>query len=89
MSAYKFRAIAVNNIDVHGGGRSINVELDMDTPQAKAAFLTLAGDCRGSELSDWIFELGYHLTEIDPGPSDITDYTMRQGEMGSPDRRES
>ena len=68
MSNYKFRAIAVNNIEVHGGGRSINVELDMDTPQAKAAFLTLAGDCRLNELGDWMEELGYTIAEIDPGP---------------------
>ena len=65
MSAYKFRAIAVNNIDVHGGGRSINVELDMDTPQAKAAFLNLAGDTRGNELGEWMAELGYNITEIE------------------------
>lgn len=68
MSKYKFRAIAVTDIDAGHGGHFINVELDMDTPQAKAAFLNLAGDCRGDELSEWIFELGYHLTEIDPGP---------------------
>ena len=65
MSAYKFRAIAVNNIDVHGGGRSINVELDMDTPQAKAAFLPLAGDTRGNELGEWMAELGYNIAEIE------------------------
>ena len=70
MSAYKFRAIAVNNIDVHGGGRSINVELDMDTPQAKHAFLTLAGDTRGNELGEWMGELGYSITEFDPGPTE-------------------
>jgi hypothetical protein len=69
MSNYKFRAIAVNNIDVHGGGRSINVELDMDTPQAKAAFLTLAGDTRLNELGDWMEELGYTIAEIDPNPA--------------------
>lgn len=68
MSNYKFRAVAVNNIDVHGGGRSINVELDMDTPQAKAAFLTLAGDTRLNELGEWMFELGYNISKIDPGP---------------------
>ena len=84
MSAYKFRAIAVNNIDVHGGGRNINVELDMDTPQAKAAFLTLAGDTRLNELAEWMLELGYTITEIEE--ESITDYTMRQGEMGNPDR---
>ena len=65
MSAYKFRAIAVNNIDVHGGSRSINVELDMDTPQAKAAFLNLAGDTRGNELGEWMAELGYNIAEIE------------------------
>jgi hypothetical protein len=86
MSTYKFRAVAVENIDASSGGRFIYVTLDMDTPQAKEAFLNIAGDCRGSELTDWIFELGYHLTDIDPGPTDITDYTMRQGELGNPDR---
>jgi hypothetical protein len=50
---------------VHGGGRSINVELDMDTPQAKAAFLTLAGDCRLNELGEWMEELGYNIAEIE------------------------
>jgi len=69
MSKYKFRAIAVTDLDAGYGGRFINVELDMDTPHTKEAFLTLAGDCRGTELSDWIFELGYTITEIDPGPS--------------------
>ena len=66
MSSYKFRAVAINNVDVHGGGRSINVELDMDTPQAKAAFLTLAGDTRLNELGEWMEELGYNIAEIDP-----------------------
>jgi hypothetical protein len=85
MSEYRFRAEAVTDIEPFSGGRCLIVKLDMTTPQAKEAFLNLAGDCRGSELSDWMFEMGYHLTEVDPGP-DITDYTMRQGEMGSPDR---
>lgn len=87
MSAYKFRAVAINNVDVHGYGGSINVELEMDTPQAKQAFLTLAGDTRLNELGEWMLELGYEITEIDPEQSDITDYTMRQGELGNPDRR--
>ena len=65
MSNYKFRAVAINNVDVHGGGRSINVELDMDTPQAKHAFLTLAGDTRGDELGLWMAELGYTISEIE------------------------
>jgi hypothetical protein len=38
----------------------------MDTPQAKAAFLTLAGDCRLNELGEWMEELGYTIAEIDP-----------------------
>jgi len=86
VSKYKFTAEAITDVEPSSGGRAIYVELDLTTPQAKAAFLNLAGDCRGSELTDWIFELGYHLTDIDPGPTDITDYTMRQGELGNPDR---
>jgi hypothetical protein len=65
MSNYKFRAVAINNVDVHGGGRSINIELDMDTPQARAAFITLAGDCRLNELGEWMAELGYEIKEIE------------------------
>ena len=64
MSSYKFRAAAVNNIDC-GYGRWIHVELDMDTPQAKAAFLTLAGDTRLNELGEWMAELGYNISEIE------------------------
>ena len=65
MSIYKFRAGAVTNLDASYGGRSINVELDMDTPQAKHAFLTLAGDTRLNELGEWMAELGYTITEIE------------------------
>ena len=65
MSTYKFRAVAVNNIDASATGRCIYVELDMDTPQAKHAFLTLAGDTRGNELGEWMAELGYTISEIE------------------------
>ena len=65
MSSYKFRAIAVTDIDAGNGGRFINVELDMDTPQTKGAFLTIAGDCRGQELELWMAELGYSITQIE------------------------
>jgi hypothetical protein len=65
MSTYKFRAIAVTDIDAGNGGRFINVELDLDTPQAKSAFLTLVGDCRANELELWMAELGYSISEIE------------------------
>lgn len=65
MSKYKFRAIAVTDLDAGYGGRFINVVLDMDTPHVKEAFLALAGDCRGTELDEWMAELGYTITEIE------------------------
>lgn len=65
MSNYKFRAACVTNIDASATGRLIYVELDMDTPQAKDAFLTLAGDTRGGELGLWMAELGYTISEIE------------------------
>ena len=65
MSAYKFRALAVTDIEPSSSGRLLYVELDMDTPQAKHAFLTLAGDTRGDELGLWMAELGYTITEIE------------------------
>jgi len=65
MSAYKFRALAITDVEASSGGRFVHVELDMDTPQAKAAFLTLAGDTRGDELTMWMAELGYSITEIE------------------------
>lgn len=70
MSQYKFRAMAVENIDASSGGRFLYVTLDMDTPHVKAAFLTLAGDTRGNELGEWMGELGYSITEFDPGPTE-------------------
>lgn len=66
MSTYKFRAEAITDVEPCNGGRAIAVELDLTTPQAKEAFLTLAGDCRGDELGDWMEELGYTIAEIDP-----------------------
>jgi len=65
MSTYKFKAMAVTDIEPSYGGSHINVELDMDTPQAKAAFLNLAGDTRGNELGEWMAELGYNIAEIE------------------------
>ena len=65
MSSYKFRATAVENIDASSGGRWIYVTMDMDTPQAKLAFLELAGDTRGNELALWMAELGYTINEIE------------------------
>ena len=63
MSDYKFRALSVINIDILG--RSLEVRMDMDTPQAKHAFMTLAEDCRLNELGEWMAELGYTITEIE------------------------
>ena len=65
MSKYKFRAEAITDVEPCNGGRSISVELDLTTPQAKEAFINLAGDCRGDELTLWMYELGYGLTEIE------------------------
>jgi len=65
MSIYKFKAVAVTNIDASSGGRWIYVDLDMDTPQARDAFLKLAGDTRGDELTLWMAELGYNISEIE------------------------
>ena len=64
MSKYKFTAEAITDVEPSSGGRAIYVELDLTTPQAKAAFLNLAGDCRGSELFDWMYEMGYNIHEI-------------------------
>jgi hypothetical protein len=65
MSAYKFKADAIINVDASASGRFINVELDLTTPQAKHAFLLLAGDTRGNELGEWMAELGYEIKEIE------------------------
>lgn len=65
MSTYKFKAMAVTDIEPCYGGSHINVELDLTTPQAKEAFLNLAGDTRGNELGEWMAELGYTITEIE------------------------
>lgn len=65
MSVYKFRALEVAHIEASSGGSFVRVEMDMNTPQAKEAFLTLAGDCRGNELDLWMAELGYTITEIE------------------------
>jgi hypothetical protein len=65
MSKYKFRAEEVTSIYPSQGGRWVYVELDMSTPQAKDAFLTLAGDTRGDELTLWMAEFGYTITEIE------------------------
>jgi hypothetical protein len=65
MSKYKFRADELSNAYASQGGRWIYVEMDMTTPQAKDAFLTLAGDTRGDELTLWMAELGYTITEIE------------------------
>lgn len=65
MSKYKFKALEVTSIEASQGGRWVYVELDMDTPKAKDAFLTLAGDTRGNELALWMAELGYTITEIE------------------------
>jgi hypothetical protein len=64
MSAYKFRANEINNV-YSSGHHFVYVELDMTTPQAKDAFLTLAGDTRLNELGEWMAELGYNISEID------------------------
>lgn len=64
MSKYKFKAMEVTSIEASNAGR-IYVEMDLNTPQAKDAFLLLAGDTRGNELALWMAELGYEITEIE------------------------
>lgn len=64
MSKYKFKALEVTSIESSSGGGWVYVELELDTPKAKEAFLTLAGDTRLNELGEWMEELGYTITEI-------------------------
>ena len=65
MSKYKFRAMAVTEVEAMSNGQGVYVELDIDTPQAKHAFILLAGDTRGNELGEWMAELGYNIAEIE------------------------
>ena len=65
MSKYKFRAMAVTEVEAMSNGHGVYVELDIDTPQAKHAFILLAGDTRGNELGEWMAELGYNIAEIE------------------------
>ncbi len=62
---YKFKALEVTSIEASQGGRWVYVELDLDTPKAKDAFLKLAGDTRNNELALWMAELGYTIAEIE------------------------
>ena len=64
MSKYKFRADEVHVSTLFGRHLPLSVEVEMDTPQAKHAFLTLAGDTRLNELGEWMEELGYTIQEI-------------------------
>ena len=64
MSKYKFKAMEVTSIEASNAGR-LYVELDLNTAQAKDAFLKLAGDTRGNELDLWMAELGYTINEIE------------------------
>jgi hypothetical protein len=64
MSNYKFRASAITEVYA-SLGRGIYVEMEMDDAQAKGAFLMLAGDTRGNELTLWMAELGYTINEIE------------------------
>lgn len=68
MSKYKFKALEVSSIEASSGGRWVYVELELDTPKVKEAFLTIAGDCRGNELNEWMEELGYTIEEISHEP---------------------
>ena len=65
MSEYRFCAEAITDVEPFAGGRCLIVKLDLTTPQAKEVFLNLAGDCRGDELTMWMEELGYSITEIE------------------------
>lgn len=63
MSKYKFRADEAT-INSDRGAYSLNVELEMDTPQLKDAFLTIFDDAPVAELNSWLSDLGYTLEEI-------------------------
>ena len=89
MSKYEFKCDEVTSIMSTRNIYGVFVAMDMTTPQAKHAFLTLAGDTRLNELGEWMAELGYEIKEVETVNCDITDYTMRQGEMGNPDRSRS
>ena len=65
MSKYTIKCDEVTSILTTRNTYDIHVEVDMTTPQAKAAFLLLAGDTRGTELDEWMAELGYTITEIE------------------------
>jgi hypothetical protein len=65
VSKYEFKCEEVTSIMTTRNTYSIFIAVDMTTPQAKEAFLTLAGDTRGTELEEWMAELGYTITEID------------------------
>jgi hypothetical protein len=64
VSKYEFKVEEVTSIMTTRNTYTIFIAVDMTTPQAKEAFLTLAGDTRGTELTDWMAELGYTITEI-------------------------
>ncbi len=65
MSKYEFKCEEVTSIMTTRNTYTVFIAVDMTTPQAKEAFLTLAGDTRGTELEEWMAELGYTITEID------------------------
>ena len=64
MSKYEFSACEITRIATLKND-SLRIEVDMNTPQAKAAFMTLAGDCRLNELGEWMLELGYNISEVE------------------------
>jgi hypothetical protein len=63
VSKYEFKAEEVTSIMTTRNTYTVFISVDMTTPQVKEAFLTLAGDTRGTELKDWMAELGYTITE--------------------------
>jgi hypothetical protein len=65
VSKYEFKCEEVTSIMTTRNTYTVFIAVDMTTPQAKEAFLTLAGDTRGTELEEWMAELGYTITEID------------------------
>ena len=64
MSKYEFKCDEVISIMSTRSTYGLFVSMDMTTPQAKDAFLKLAGDTRGTELDEWMAELGYTIAEI-------------------------
>lgn len=63
MSKFRFRADEAR-IDTARGTYSLYVDLEMDTPQLKEAFLTIFDDAPVTELNSWLADIGYTVEKI-------------------------